>query len=253
MQVLSWNVNGIRAAIRKGFFEWLHKAQPDVLCLQETKIHESDIPDDLKNIPGYEVFWHSGVKKGYSGVATLTKTKPIRVQHGLGNNKFDDEGRILLTEFPEFVLLNCYFPNSGRGHDRVQYKLDFNNHILDYCNKLLKQGKQVVVSGDFNVAHKEIDLKNPKTNHKTAGFLPEEREWMSKLLDAGYVDTFRHFNPSKAEYSWWSYRFDARKRNIGWRVDYHVVSEKLLKNVKKTAILGNIEGSDHCPVEIIFT
>ena len=251
MQILSWNVNGIRAAIKKDFFTWLEKTKPDVLCLQETKIHEDDIPDNLKEIKGYHVNWHSGIKKGYSGVATLSKVKPKNVQHGIEHTKFDDEGRVLISDFGKFTLLNCYFPNSGRTQDRLGFKLEFNTHLLKYCDGLVKKGKKVLISGDYNVAHEPIDLKNPKTNHKTSGFLPEERAWMTAFLKAGYVDTFRHFYPKKeGAYSWWSYMFQARKRNIGWRIDYHCVSKNLLQSVKGANILPDVQGSDHCPVEV---
>jgi len=250
MQLISWNVNGIRACIKKGFFDWLQKEQPDVVCLQETKIHEDDIPDNLKNIEGYHSYWHSGKKKGYSGVALLSKEKPLSVQHGIGEEKFDEEGRILQAEYEKFILIACYFPNSGRGeHGRLDYKLDFNNHLLKHCNKLVKKGKNIILCGDLNVAHEPIDLKNPKTNTKTAGYLPEERAWMTAFLKQGYVDTFRHFHPNEeGHYSWWSYMFQARKRDIGWRIDYFCVNEKFLSKVKKTSILKEVEGSDHCPI-----
>ena len=251
MHIISWNVNGIRSVIKKGFFEWLQKEQPDILCLQETKIHEDDIPSTFKEIPGYFTYWHSGKKKGYSCVATFSKISPLTVQHGIGNSKFDDEGRVLITEYPQFILLNCYFPNSGQTQERLGYKLDFNAYVLAYCNNLVKGGKKVLICGDFNVAHEEIDLKNPKSNHNTSGFLPQERAWMTEFLKQGYVDTFRHFHHGEEDhYSWWSYRFSARERNIGWRVDYHCVSRNLLSAVKKTSILKDVRGADHCPVGV---
>ena len=251
MQLISWNVNGIRACIKKDFFKWLKKEKPDVVCLQETKIHEDDIPDSLKNIEGYHSYWHSGKKKGYSGVAILSKEEPLAVQHGIGKSKFDDEGRVLIAEYAKFFLITCYFPNSGRGeHGRLDYKLDFNNHLLQYCNTLVKKGKNIVLCGDLNVAHEPIDLKNPKTNTNTAGYLPEERAWMTAFLKNGYVDTFRHFYPEKEAYTWWSYMFQARKRNIGWRIDYFCVNEKFMKKVKKTSILKEVQGSDHCPIKL---
>ncbi len=188
------------------------------------------------------------IKKGYSGVATYTKEEPISVKHGIGIERFDSEGRILITEFKDFILLNIYFPNGQRDEERLQYKLDFYEALFNYCDELVEEGKKLVICGDYNTAHNEIDLKNPKTNEKASGFLRIERDWLDKIIERGYTDTFRNMNPDKIKYSWWSYRFKARERNAGWRIDYHFVSNNLLDRVENTEILNEVYGSDHCPV-----
>lgn len=215
MKIFSWNVNGIRAVQKKGFIEWVLKEKPDILCLQETKAHIEQLDDELVNIPGYYSYFSSGERKGYSGVATYTKQKPLSVSHGIGVERFDSEGRILVTEYPEFTLLNIYFPNGQKDEDRLKYKMEFYDAILDYCEELKKQGKKLIISGDYNTAHKEIDLKNPKENEDRSGFLPIERAWLDKFISYGYIDTFRYFYPDEEKYSWWSYKFKARDRNIG--------------------------------------
>lgn len=250
MKIFSWNVNGIRAVQKKGFIEWVLKEKPDILCLQETKAHIEQLDDELVNIPGYYSYFSSGERKGYSGVATYTKQKPLSVSHGIGVERFDSEGRILVTEYPEFTLLNIYFPNGQKDEDRLKYKMEFYDAILDYCEELKKQGKKLIISGDYNTAHKEIDLKNPKENEDRSGFLPIERAWLDKFISYGYIDTFRYFYPDEEKYSWWSYKFKARDRNIGWRIDYHFVSDNLINEVKEAEIRNDVSGSDHCPIVI---
>ncbi|MGF7058014.1 exodeoxyribonuclease III [Brassicibacter mesophilus] len=250
MKIFSWNVNGIRAVQKKGFIEWVLKEKPDILCLQETKAHIEQLDDELVNIPGYYSYFSSGERKGYSGVATYTKQKPLSVSHGIGVERFDSEGRILVTEYPEFTLLNIYFPNGQKDEDRLKYKMEFYDAILDYCEELKKQGKKLIISGDYNTAHKGIDLKNPKENEDRSGFLPIERAWLDKFISYGYIDTFRYFYPDEEKYSWWSYKFKARDRNIGWRIDYHFVSDNLINEVKEAEIRNDVSGSDHCPIVI---
>ncbi len=249
MKLISWNVNGIRAVLKKGFWNFVEEHQPDILGVQETKIQEDQLLDELLEVEGYHVFWHSARRKGYSGVATFSKPEPLRTQYGLGIERFDDEGRVLITEYPEFLLFNIYFPNGQRDQGRLDYKLDFYAELLDYLDALKAQGKRLVICGDYNTAHKEIDLKNPKQNEKTSGFLPVEREWIDRYVEHGYVDTFRLFHPDEPEqYTWWTYRFGARSRNIGWRIDYFFVSENMVPFVKGAAILPEVMGSDHCPI-----
>ncbi len=248
MKLLSWNVNGIRAADRAGFLDWFAKEKADVVCLQETKANREQLHEPLLNPKGYHSFWHSAQKAGYSGVALYTRKEPLRVSEGMGLPEFDSEGRVLVAEYPEFVLINAYFPNSQRDHARLGYKLAFCDAMLKYCESLRSQGKHVVICGDFNIAHKEIDLKNPKSNEKNAGFLPEERAWMSRFIETGYVDTFRNFVPDPGHYTWWSYRPGVRERNIGWRLDYFFVNQELRDRLRTASIQCAVKGSDHCPV-----
>ena len=248
MRIYSWNVNGLRAVAKKNFLEWIGEENPDILCIQETKLQENQLEDNIKNIDGYYSYFSFAHKKGYSGVATYTKEEPISVKHGIGIERFDSEGRILITEFKDFILLNIYFPNGQRDEERLQYKLDFYEALFNYCDELVEEGKKLVICGDYNTAHNEIDLKNPKTNEKASGFLRIERDWLDKIIERGYTDTFRNMNPDKIKYSWWSYRFKARERNAGWRIDYHFASNNLLDRVENTEILNEVYGSDHCPV-----
>ncbi len=248
MRIYSWNVNGLRAVAKKNFLEWIGKENPDILCIQETKLQENQLEDNIKNVEGYYSYFSFAQKKGYSGVATYTKEEPISVKHGIGIEKFDLEGRILITEFEDFTLLNIYFPNGQRDEERLQYKLDFYEALFNYCDELVEEGKKLVICGDYNTAHNEIDLKNPKANEKASGFLRIERDWLDRIIEKGYTDTFRNMNPDKIKYSWWSYRFKARERNAGWRIDYHFVSNNLLDRVENTEILNEVYGSDHCPV-----
>ena len=250
MKIISWNVNGIRAADKKGLFDWFKKESPDILCLQEIKALAEQIPPHLRNTPGYHIFFNSAERKGYSGVATFTKEKPLSVKTGFGIEKFDNEGRIIITEFPEFVLFNIYFPNGKMNHQRLDYKLDFYDTFLSYADNLKAEGKNIVVCGDFNTAHKEIDLAHPKQNENISGFLPVERAWMDTFVDHGYIDTFRHFNKEPHQYSWWSMRTAARDRNVGWRLDYFFVNKEFMPNIKKAFIAQDVMGSDHCPVGI---
>ena len=250
MRILSWNVNGIRAADKKGFYDWFKKDQPDILCLQEIKAMKEQFPPHLRNTPNYNVYVRSAERKGYSGVATYTKEKPIDVKTGFGIEKFDDEGRILITEYPGFVLFNIYFPNGKRDRERLEYKLDFYDTFLAYADNLKAEGKNIVVCGDFNTAHKEIDLARPKENEKISGFLPIERAWIDTFIDHGYVDTFRYFNKEPGQYSWWDMKTKARERNVGWRIDYFFVNKEFISKVKNAFIMKDVMGSDHCPVGI---
>ena len=247
MKLISWNVNGIRAVYKKGFPEWFAKELPDILCLQETKASFDQFPIELTKIPNYQIFDSSSVKKGYSGVATFSREKILDTKKS-EKEVYDCEGRVLIHELKDFYLVNCYFPNGSRDHSRVPFKLKFCDDILKIINKL-QEKKPVVITGDFNTAHKEIDLANPKTNIKTTGFLPIERAWMDKFTSQGWIDIYRHLNPEKTgAYTWWSNRPTVRERNIGWRIDYFFISPSLLKHVKRVDILPKIKGSDHCPV-----
>jgi len=251
MKILSWNVNGIRAVAKKGLVDFLKKTKPDILCLQETKISDSKREEHEFDFANYEEYWHSGKRPGYSGVLTLVK-KGIKVldsNNEIGVKKIDDEGRVNVLELEKFYLVNTYFPNSNHELSRLDYKIEFNDTLLDYVKKLEKK-KPVIICGDFNVAHQEIDLARPKDNVGSAGFTYEERVWMTKFLSKGFIDTFRYKNGNKIQYSWWSYRFNARVKNIGWRIDYFCVSKKLASKVEKSYILNEVYGSDHCPVGI---
>lgn len=249
MKIISWNVNGVRAAQKKGFLDWLQRESPDIACIQETKAHPDQLDFELLNPKGYHVFWSwSGVKKGYSGVATFTKQKPLQVKKDFGVECYDCEGRMLLTEFPKFTLLNIYFPNGGRGPERVKYKLDFYEETLKLVQSLKAAGKRVIISGDYNTAHQPIDLARPKENETTSGFLPEERAWLDKWMEHGQVDIFRKFNSEPHQYTWWDMKSGARARNVGWRIDYHFVTQDLVSDVKNATIHMDVLGSDHCPI-----
>lgn len=252
MKLISWNVNGIRAVVKKGFLDFLKKEKPDVLGLQEIKINNLARAKEVFDFANYEEYWNSAERPGYSGTACLLKEKKLKVmssKNGMGVKKFDIEGRVQTLEFPKFYFVNTYFPNANHELSRLKYKMDFNNAFLKYVKSLEKK-KPVVMCGDFNVAHQEIDLTNPKQNIGNPGFTEEERIWANKFIKAGFVDTFRQMHPKKVQYSWWSYKFKARERNIGWRIDYFFISAKLFKYVKKSFILDKIQGSDHCPVGI---
>ena len=246
MKLISWNVNGIRAITKKGFWEYFDKEDADIFCIQETKMQEGQL--DLEK-EGYNVFLNSAEKKGYSGTAIWTKTKPLSVFYGIGKENFDNEGRVITLEFEKFFLINCYTPNSKRELERLEYRVEWEKEFRDYLNKL-KEKKEIILCGDLNVAHNEIDLKNPSQNRKSAGFTDEEREEFTKLLNDGYIDTFRYLYPDVEKYTWWSYITRARSRNAGWRIDYFVISEGLKENLKDSVIRNDILGSDHCPVEI---
>ncbi|EAE9455615.1 exodeoxyribonuclease III [Listeria monocytogenes] len=247
MKLISWNVNGLRAAVKKGFLEYFEEVDADIFCLQETKLQEGQIELDL---PAYKDYWNYAVKKGYSGTAIFTKVEPLSVQYGLGVPEHDTEGRVITLEFEEFFMVTVYTPNSQAELKRLDYRMTFEDAILEYVKNLDKT-KPVVLCGDLNVAHEEIDLKNPKTNRKNAGFSDEERAKFSAFLDAGFIDSFRYFYPELTDaYSWWSYRMNARARNTGWRIDYFVVSERLKDKLVDAKIHADVLGSDHCPVEL---
>ncbi len=249
MRILSWNVNGLRAFYKKGAFNSIFEVDPDIFCLQETKSHPDQLPDEVRVPAGYYAYFdHSKVKKGYSGVAIFSKEKPEKVEYGIGISKFDDEGRTLVAYFKDFVLLNIYFPNGGGGQDRLDYKMEYYDEFLKFINKLVKSGKSVIFCGDVNTAHNEIDLSRPKENSDHTGFLPMERAWMNKVIENGYLDTFRLLHRDKVQYSWWDMKTFARDRNVGWRLDYFFVSEDLKDKIKKAEILDDMLGSDHCPV-----
>ena len=247
--IMSWNVNGIRAMEKKGFIDLLCQLQPSIMAIQETKAQAEQLSEQLLNIPGYKSFWYSAKRKGYSGVAIYTQHKPKNVIYGLGNAEFDDEGRVLTVEYDDFFLINSYFPNSQHELKRLNYKLAFNAALHKFATKLTQQ-KAVLVCGDFNVAHRPIDLKNPKANEMNPGYCAEERAWMDDFLAHDFVDTFRKFNQQPDNYSWWSYRSNARARNIGWRIDYFCINKKAENRIKDAAILADIMGSDHCPVSV---
>ncbi|MDR2596433.1 MAG: exodeoxyribonuclease III [Treponema sp.] len=254
MRIISWNVNGIRAAEKHGFVDWLVNENPDILCLNETKAEPGQLSPQLLNPPvngkPYSAFWACAKKKGYSGVAIYTKEKPQDV-HFLGNDEFDSEGRVLVVELKDFSLIAAYFPNSQDDRKRLDYKLAFNDAMLKLCKSIVKKGRHFLLCGDYNVCHKPIDIARPKENENNAGYLPEEREWMDKFIAAGHVDTFRHFHPGETgHYTWWSYFGGARERNIGWRLDYHCVDKDFMPGVKSSIIRSEVLGSDHCPVEI---
>ena len=248
MKLISWNVNGIRAAARTGFLEWFKEQKADVICIQETKAQPEQLDMFTLHPEGYHSYWHSAQKPGYSGVAIYSKQEPLKITPGIGKPDFDAEGRVLVAEYPEFVLVNAYFPNSQRDHARLDYKLKFCKEMFKFLEKLRKAGKQVILCGDYNIAHREIDLKNPKANENNAGFLPEERAWMDGILSGGYVDTFRHFVKDPGHYTWWSYRPGVRDRNIGWRLDYFVVNEEFKGRLADARHQPHVKGSDHCPV-----
>lgn len=247
MKLVSWNVNGLRAVMGKGFMDSFKALDADVFCLQETKLQEGQIELDL---PGYTQYWNYAEKKGYSGTAVFTKIKPLKVTYGIGIEEHDHEGRVITLEFEDFYFITVYVPNSQRELTRLAYRQEWERDFLKYiCG--LEKSKPVIYCGDLNVAHKEIDLKNPKSNHGNAGFTDEERECFTKVLDSGYTDTFRYFYPDKAEvYSWWSYMFHSREKNAGWRIDYFVASDKLKDKLVDAKIHTDIFGSDHCPVEL---
>jgi exodeoxyribonuclease-3 len=247
--LLSWNVNGIRAVHKKGFLNWLSETGPDILCLQETRAGEAQLPAALAQPAGYRAFWNaSRAKQGYSGTALLTRSEPLEIEYGLGVEEFDQEGRTIIARYPSFTLINCYFPNGGRDGGRVPFKLAFYEAFLDMCERLRAQGQAVAFCGDVNTAHREIDLARPKDNQKTTGFLPEERAWIDQVVAAGYVDTFRHLHPDlEGAYTWWSVPTRARERNIGWRLDYFFVVNEMLDRVTDAFILAEVMGSDHCP------
>ena len=250
MKILSWNVNGIRAAVKKGFLQFLDQESPDIICLQETKAHKEQLTSEILEDHGYFTYWHSGERKGYSGVATFCKNKPLFAQEGLGIEKYDKEGRVLITEHDSFLLYNIYFPNGQKNDERLNYKLDFYDDLLPIINDQVDSGNNVIVAGDWNTAHLPIDLARPNENKNTSGFMPIEREKIDLYISHSWVDTFRLFHDEGERYSWWTYRFGARNRNIGWRIDYFFVNEAMVEVCKDGDIHQNILGSDHCPISL---
>ena len=251
MKLASWNVNGIRAVAKRGFSEWLEGTSPDVLCIQEARAMPDQLPAALRQPPGYQAYWNPAQRKGYSGVVTYGKVEPLHIERGFGVQEFDVEGRVLMTEHPGFKLFNVYFPNGGRKQERVDFKLRFYAALLEHCDALHAQGERVIICGDYNTAHEPVDLARPQRNQKTSGFLPEEREWIDRYLAHGFVDAYRALHPEATEqYTWWMYMRNARERNIGWRIDYYLVSEALMPAVVEASILSDVMGSDHCPITL---
>ena len=251
LKLISWNVNGLRAAMKKDLPGAFQKLDADVIAIQETKLQESQLDADMSRIEGYASYWsHCTVKKGYSGVGAYSRVAPEGVRYGVGQARFDAEGRIIEMDFGSFLFFNVYFPNGQMSAERLQYKLDFYETFFDYADDRRRGGKSLVICGDYNTAHNEIDLANPKANENTSGFLRIERDWLDRIVDRGYVDTYRHLHPDTVKYSWWTYRFKARERNIGWRIDYFFATRDLIDagRVKETFIDNDIHGSDHCPI-----
>jgi exodeoxyribonuclease-3 len=252
MRISTWNVNGIRAVMGKGLKEWVQEESPDVLCLQEIKANIQQLTEEQKDFPGYNMIWNSAERPGYSGVATFYKTEPLETSLGLEETRFDVEGRVICTRHPDFLLYNIYFPNGQRGTERLSYKLDFYARLLDVCDKLHSIGENVIITGDFNTSHMPIDLRNPKQNANISGFMPEERAWVDKYLEHGFVDIYRRLYPDRVQYTWWTYRMQARERNVGWRLDYFLVSENLVPRIRDVIIREAVMGSDHCPVTLVI-
>ncbi len=249
MKILSYNVNGIRAALNKGLAEWLSAADPDVVCLQETKALEEQVNTDLFEQMGYHHFWHSAQKKGYSGVAILTKINPLHVQAGTGIEHMDFEGRVIRADYENVSVISLYLP-SGTNLDRLEHKFKFMDDFQEYIDALKKNHPRLVICGDYNICHRSVDIHDPVRNKNVSGFLPEERQWIDRFMNNGFVDSFRHLNPEPHQYSWWSYRANARNNNKGWRIDYNMVSENLKNNIKRAYLLTDAKHSDHCPVGV---
>ena len=249
MKILSYNVNGIRAALKKGFADWLIAADPDVVCLQETKALEEQVDTALFDQLGYQHFWHSAQKKGYSGVAILTKTNPLNVQEGTGIQHMDFEGRVIRADYKNVSVISLYLP-SGTNLNRLEHKFKFMDDFQEYIDALKKNHPRLVICGDYNICHRAIDIHDPVRNKNVSGFLPEERQWIDTFMNNGFVDSFRHLNPEPHQYSWWSYRANARNNNKGWRIDYNLVSENLKNNIKRAYLLPDAKHSDHCPVGV---
>jgi len=245
ISLLSWNINGIRAAAKKGFVEQVRELKPDIICLQEIKAKVEQLPPELLEIEGYQAYFYPAERPGYSGVAVYSRVEPDAVCFGIGDERYDREGRTLILDFPSFRLLNAYFPNGGSGQERLDYKMDFCEEILQYAKS---QDRPLLLCGDVNTAHNEIDLARPKENVKNSGFMPHEREWIDRFLAAGFFDTFRLLHPNEVSYSWWDMKTRARERNIGWRIDYFFASQSLQEKISDAYILPEIMGSDHCPI-----
>ncbi len=253
MRITTWNVNGLRALLRKDSWDWVKTFDPDVVCFQEIKSRPDQLTEEQRALfEPYQAVWNPAERPGYSGVLTLVKGAAHTSTLGLGVDRFDNEGRVIQTHFEDFTLFNIYFPNGGRDHKRVPYKLDFYAALLDLCDEMHARGEKIIICGDVNTSHQEIDLKNPKSNQKTTGFLPEERAWISKYLEHGFVDVFRQLYPEREQYTWWTYVSNARSRNVGWRLDYFMVSEGLVGQVEDVVTHDEILGSDHCPVTLVM-
>ncbi|MCU0862085.1 MAG: exodeoxyribonuclease III [Methanomassiliicoccales archaeon] len=256
MRLVCWNVNGLRAAHRKGFLDFMGRDGADVLCVQEAKARIEDLPQELVRPPGYRFYLASPERdedRGWSGVGLYTKKRPRKVEYGLGEDEFDGEGRAILAHYPDFVLMNIYFPNGKASRERLDFKLGFYAAFLRKAQSLMAEGRQLVVCGDVNTAHKEIDLARPRENSKVSGFLPQEREWLDRFVGAGLIDTFREVDPSPGRYSWWDIKTRARERNVGWRIDYFYITAGLRPRLKDAFILDQVQGSDHCPVGIVLS
>jgi exodeoxyribonuclease-3 len=251
VRITTWNVNGLRAALNKGAWDWIRQEDPDVLCLQEIKVRPDQLTDENHGLfSKHSVYWNPAERPGYSGVATFTNIQPLAVDYGIGKNEFDLEGRVIRARFQNFILFNVYFPSGQRGQERVEYKLKFYSHLLDIIDDLQAAGEKVIICGDFNTAHNEIDLAHPKENKNTSGFLAEERAWVDLYLTHGLVDIYRQLFPDKVEYTWWTYLMKARQHNVGWRLDYFLISETLAPYVEDVVIHSEVSGSDHCPVTL---
>lgn len=250
--IISYNVNGIRAAIKKGFWEWLHTEIPDIICLQETKAHTGDLDFTITQPEYYHAFFHAAEKKGYSSVAIFCKEKPLHVEYGCGIAKYDAEGRFLRVDFADFSVMSVYLPSGTSGDERQTFKEECLADFLPYITELRKTIPNLILCGDFNIAHQDIDIHSPKTNKNSSGFLPQEKAWMTEFLATGFTDTFRHLNPAKQEYSWWSYRFNARQNNKGWRIDYILTTDSLKDKCLSASILPEAEHSDHCPIKLLI-
>ncbi len=251
-KIISWNVNGIRAVQKRGLLEWLYEASPDILCIQEIKAHPEQLDKDLTEPEGYYAYWNYPERKGYSGVSTFTAKEPLSVQYDFNTLKSYQEGRTIITEYEEFILMNIYFPNGKKDEERLDYKMEFYDAFLEYVKPLLEKDKKIIVCGDVNTAHKEIDLARPKANEKVSGFLPIEREWIDRFISHGFVDTFRHLHQEPEQYTWWDMKSRARERNVGWRIDYFFISENLLSSLSEAFIMQEVTGSDHCPIGIVL-
>ncbi|MCH2522784.1 MAG: exodeoxyribonuclease III [SAR202 cluster bacterium] len=250
LKLYSWNVNGIRASIKKGIVEWINKEQPDIFCTQETKAQFHQLPESIINVSGYTSYWNSAEKPGYSGVSIHTRSKPENHENGMGAEEFDHEGRTLMMKFQNFTLYNVYFPNGQSKEERLKYKLEFYDEFLKIILKKKEDGEKIVICGDFNTAHHEIDLARPKENINNSGFLPIEREWLDQLVDSGFIDCYREFNQESGNYTFWDTKTRARDRNIGWRIDYFFIDEQLKSNLISAEIMNGVFGSDHCPIAI---
>jgi exodeoxyribonuclease-3 len=252
LRIITWNVNGLRAALNKGVLEWLVSQQPDVICLQEIKARPQQLADGaLSLLEGYHAIWNPAQRPGYSGVVTFTRQLPDETRLGLGREEFDREGRLIAVRYPSYWLYNIYFPNGQRDHGRLDYKLRFYAELLEQSLKMHAEGERIILTGDFNTAHREIDLRNPKSNQNNSGFLPIERDWIDRYLEHGFVDAYRRLYPERIQYTWWTYISNARQRNVGWRLDYYLASEDLVPEIKDVIVHDDILGSDHCPVSLL--